>query len=142
MFAKAARGRIASWNNFSNAMKSTIIEQYDGGNLKSYKGMWKRKFKTHAGKLQLSIQKNQNDFWTLDITEELKKKRAPTNESKELSKANSSTSSLLYQRELNENYYAVLDKRHSKIKEKWTLKSGKVVEDLIFQKASHYKYEQ
>ena len=53
-----------------------------------------------------------------------------------------STSSLKFQRLLSISDKITIEKNHSKINNKWKLKTGTYVEDLIYYKAKEFNYEQ
>ncbi|ORE12397.1 hypothetical protein BCV71DRAFT_191128 [Rhizopus microsporus] len=146
LLAEAGPNRVAEWNNFIEKMETLIVEKYNGTNLNTYKGMWKRQFKANVKKMNLSLETSPTDFWATNIVKKLKKKKVLNNGSEESSETRTdskSTSSINYQRQLKENDYALLDERHEKIKDKWTLKlkSDKIVEDVIYKQARQYNYE-
>lgn len=54
----------------------------------------------------------------------------------------SSTSSLNYQKKLSTNDLSILENNYRRITNKWNLKSGASVEDIIYKEAKLFSYEQ
>lgn len=146
MLTAAGPDRVAEWNKFIATMQLLIIEKYNGSDLKAYKGTWKRLFKNNAEMLNLKFVSGTTDLWTKMVVNKLKKKTlkngTETSASQESKASNSSTSSLNYQRVLQENDYNILNDTHQKLNKKWKLKSGRNVEDVIYEEAKSYLYEQ
>lgn len=95
-------------------------------------------------RLSLIIITNPNDAWARIIVEELRRKSAVTTTTSSTNFTNSSNSTpfFKYQKELKEDDLALFEERYSKLNGKWTLKSGRSVEDVIYQEAKTFKLEQ
>ncbi|RCH85923.1 hypothetical protein CU098_003701, partial [Rhizopus stolonifer] len=94
-------------------------------------------------RLSLIIITNPNDAWARIIVEELRRKSAVTTTTSSTNFTNSSNSTpfFKYQKELKEDDLALFEERYSKLNGKWTLKSGRSVEDVIYQEAKTFKLE-
>lgn len=68
-------------------------------------------------------------------------KSSPTTSESSKSKQ-STTSNLSYQKKLSTNALTILENSHRRITNKWNLKSGASVEDIVYNEAKLFSYEQ
>ncbi|CAO3664789.1 unnamed protein product [Rhizopus stolonifer] len=128
-------------------MRSTILSRYNGTSINAYKGLWKQAFKKAVDQLSLPIDtENREDLWDYFIVQHIKEK-APTKSDSVTSGSNptnkscNSTSSLLYQRKLTPVDYSNIFANFAKITKKWKLKSGKMIEDIMFKASKDFVVE-
>lgn len=132
----ANQERVVEWNTFVLEMREQIINHYDCTNLNSYKAIQRRYFKGSLEKLQLKAANSNEDVWNSTVVEELKQKRPSANSSEsEITtySSKSSTRSLDYQRALTPEDMKIIETRHLKLTKKWKLRSGRYVEDVIYE---------
>ncbi|GAA5798967.1 hypothetical protein HPULCUR_004376 [Helicostylum pulchrum] len=107
---------------------------YKNENLNTYKSQWRYYFKEAALFLSLQIKKDdREDIWKEIISTSLS--------STVKGFCSKSTSTLNYQEALKESDFHQLENNHQKIAKKWLLKSGRNVEDIIYDFAKDFKYE-
>lgn len=129
-------------------MRSTILSRHNGTYSNVYKGTWKQAFKKAAAQLSLPIDtSDREDLWDYFIIQYIKEKEpkeldSVTSGSNSTNKSYNSTSSLLYQRKLTLVDYSNISANFAKIKKKWKLKSGKMVEDIMFEASKDFIVEQ
>lgn len=133
------------WDLFVNAEKETIIGSYCGTNLNTFKGTWKRRFKEAASQLNFRIKDSSGDTnnWKTLIFDRLKEKRkTPLKSTCSTSSNSTSTTSL------NNNFISDDEKesartylRNLRAEEKWRLKSGRYVEDVVLKAVNDCSFE-
>jgi hypothetical protein len=127
-----------TWYNFIKERKRFIVEKYDDEPLRAYQGDWKCYFKMEVKNLQYKVLHDDfaEDPWT-EVRNEIQKLKnsykAPSS---------SSSSSLSFQKELYLQDYDNFEEIYMKISKKWTLKSGRNVEDVMWNHAKDFKFEQ
>lgn len=155
-----------NWKLFVQEMKSTIVEKYNNESLISYKGEWKQACKKSAKalNLKLDIPRSSNE-WATIIESQLcrngsenslstttsrrdnKSQRICTSTKSNTSSGSStptrsSTSSLQYQKVMASKDIITVDKIYNKLSKKWTLSSGRKVEEIMHQACTLFKVEQ
>ncbi|KAI8643104.1 hypothetical protein BD408DRAFT_465276, partial [Parasitella parasitica] len=132
-----------SWNIFVSEMRSLMLSRYDNTPMSDYKAVWKQAFKNAANSLSYSIESNeQEDTWNEEIIDALKEtKTSESNFDESCHKLCTSTSSLLYQKKLLPVDYSNMSEVFSKLTKKWKLKSGRMVEDVVFKASKEFIVE-
>ncbi|CEJ05065.1 hypothetical protein RMCBS344292_19013 [Rhizopus microsporus] len=97
-------------------MRSIIISNYDGSPIKEYKGCWKQAFKKACNHLSLLVARDDNSPLSVISASVTGSSCTPT-------------SSLSYQRKLSSADFTIIADNYNKITKKWTLKTGRNVED-------------
>ncbi|KAG1472238.1 hypothetical protein G6F56_001656 [Rhizopus delemar] len=156
------------WDLFLSVEKETIINSYCGTHLNVFKGTWKRRFKEVASRLNFRIKKDSGDTnnWRTLIYNELKakikksSKSASTTTSTTVSTTTSTTASTTTSttasttvstkstKSVRNNSISADDKKiatayleNLSVDEKWRLKSGRFVEDIVMQAINDSTFE-
>ncbi|KAI7902077.1 uncharacterized protein BX663DRAFT_511671 [Cokeromyces recurvatus] len=132
-----------TWNAFIQDIQQTILSKYNNQNIDSYKKSWKHCFKTAAKYLELQIdhhQRKEGDKWKELIVNSLST-YTPTQISSIRTTFSKSTSTLEYQKMLTNSDIILLQNNHNKITKKWSLSSGRNVEDVLFNASKCFKFE-
>ncbi|KAI7872102.1 hypothetical protein BDF14DRAFT_723780 [Spinellus fusiger] len=125
-------------------MHSTIVKSYeDDQSLVDFKRNWKHIYKFFAKEFGYVCKRNADikDSWQETIEDNITIKKTKSIQSSRPSSSRS-TSSLKYQRRLGTNDVLSLSNVHKNIKKKWILKSGRSVEDIIYNTSKLFTYEQ
>ncbi|KAI8364083.1 hypothetical protein BD560DRAFT_373425 [Blakeslea trispora] len=116
-----------SWDAFVVAMQESMIALYNGIPLARYKESWKQALKLATRELEFSIdEKARQDSWNALVERKIQplpKQSVP---------ARASTSSNQYQRKIAEIDMESIALAHSQIENKWKLKSGRLVEEIMY----------
>ncbi|PHZ11863.1 uncharacterized protein RHIMIDRAFT_19666 [Rhizopus microsporus ATCC 52813] len=127
------------WHGFLEKMSQCIISKYKAGSKDEYRKSWRKAFKENSKRLGLKVVRDtsHSDIWAEKIAAELKPSIVDTASSS----VGNSTSSLQYQRILTEKDKTLMKHMYDKISEKWALKEGVIVEDVIYNEAKDYYVE-
>ncbi|CAO3645400.1 unnamed protein product [Mucor hiemalis] len=135
----AGKSKRIHWSTFLDQMSAEIIETYNGEDERLYQSSWKNNFKEACKKLKIIVgrEDDRTDQWAEKITPFIVGRTIISNSSS----VTSSTSSLSYQSVLGEKDQHLLQNMHKKIKQKWILNSGTVVEDKIYSYIKDFQVE-
>ncbi|KAI9279893.1 hypothetical protein BY458DRAFT_545049 [Sporodiniella umbellata] len=132
------------WDMFLIAEKETIINSYYGTYLNVFKRTWKHPFKEVASRLNFRIKNDSGDTnnWQTLIYDELKAKRKTSFISASTTTSTKSTKSV------HNNSISADDKKSAityleklPVEEKWRLKSGRFIEDVVMQAINDSTFE-
>lgn len=138
------RSKKVDWCSFVKSMQSTIVQSYKGDqSLVDFKRHWKHTYKYFAKEFGYTCKRNTDieDSWQESIEDNITIERTESIQSSK-SSSSRSTSSLKYQRKLGTNDVRNLSNIHKNIKNKWILKSGRSVEDILYNVSKSFTYEQ
>lgn len=138
LLSLAGETNQVDWSVFVLNMSKVIISNYDNTPVRDYEASWKRTFRSIAKALKLKVSRNANreDAWATTITPQLRQ------HSTSKSSSSGSTSTLAYQRLLEEQDREELQSIHGKLSTKRKLSSGIIVEDVVHTTAKAYTVEQ
>ncbi|KAL4213251.1 hypothetical protein CU097_009074 [Rhizopus azygosporus] len=120
-------------------MSQCIINNYKAGSKDKYQQSWRKAFKDNSKRLEIKVvcDTYRGDIWKEMIAGELKASITDTRNSP----FDNSTFSLQYQKILTEKDKPLMKHMYDKIGEKWCLKEGVVVEDVIYNETKGYSVE-
>lgn len=140
MLDLAGESKQIQWHSFLEEMSQYIINNYKAGSKDKYQQSWRKAFKENSKRLEIKVVRDtyRGDIWKEMIAGELKASITDTRNSP----VDNSTSSLQYQKTLTEKDKTLMKHVYDKISEKWCLKEGVVVEDVIYNETKDYTVEQ
>jgi hypothetical protein len=128
--------------------KETIINRYDGTRLNMFKGEWKRRYRQVASNLNFFVKNNSDDSdnWQALVVNELKvRKKTPSSSPTTTITRRSATKSTKFSHNnlisADEKESAISYLENLPVEEKWKLKTGRLVEDVIMQAINDSHYE-
>lgn len=139
------QSKSLDWSSFVEVMQITIVQSYKRDhNLKDFKNNWKNIFKRLLREFGYTSKRSSSAFdsWNKFIKPNLVEVKEPMQTTVYSSSKSSSTSALKYQKRLGPNDAQHLHDIHQRIENKWVLKSGRSVEDIMYDMSKSFSYEQ
>jgi hypothetical protein len=129
--------KLVYWDDFVLEMKDFIIAKYDGKSLATYKGDWKKRFKSNLKQMRYVFGGSVDDNWS-EIIDSALKSYNRTKKSINDSTTNTESNRKITDKEKH-TILKVLDRVSDS--EKWVLSSGTIIDDVMRRVIQESVYE-